>query len=267
METKDLFTIGKLSKITGVHVKSLRYYERIGILPPTYRDPDNGYRYYSPMHIQLVFAIKFCTELNIPLSEFNNFISKDGTELTYLDLVRFATDIANQKMKDLQMSLDELNNMLEHMENEDSDEGFQELLTIPANDYWTFPFEGNLLSENYHSSLMKIYHELDRLGLYSKDYEDGMLLIRHKESISTYIFVKLEKKEENKQFDSILSLPKLNFKVSRTKDVDIHNAPKKFPKLFNQEYDQYVFQTELIAKRLNLKEPMYEIRSSLPVLD
>lgn len=34
MDKKHLLTIGNISKQTGVHIKSLRYYDKIGILPP-----------------------------------------------------------------------------------------------------------------------------------------------------------------------------------------------------------------------------------------
>lgn len=40
MDKQNLLTIGNLSKQTGVHVKSLRYYEQLGILLPAYTDPD-----------------------------------------------------------------------------------------------------------------------------------------------------------------------------------------------------------------------------------
>lgn len=47
MDKQHLLTIGNLSKQTGVHVKSLRYYEQLGILIPAYTDPDTGYRFIT----------------------------------------------------------------------------------------------------------------------------------------------------------------------------------------------------------------------------
>ena len=38
MDRKRLFSIGKLSKLTGVHIQSLRYYETLGILNPAWVD-------------------------------------------------------------------------------------------------------------------------------------------------------------------------------------------------------------------------------------
>lgn len=33
-ENDRLFPIGVLAKLSGVHIRSLRYYEKLGILPP-----------------------------------------------------------------------------------------------------------------------------------------------------------------------------------------------------------------------------------------
>ena len=48
----ELLSIGEAAKLKQVSVKSLRYYETIGILKPAYVDPSSGYRYYlSLIHI------------------------------------------------------------------------------------------------------------------------------------------------------------------------------------------------------------------------
>lgn len=73
MDKKNLLSIGELSKITRVHIKSLRYYDSLGILTPAFVDPDSGYRYYSFEQKALVDAIQFCVELGIPLKQFHEF--------------------------------------------------------------------------------------------------------------------------------------------------------------------------------------------------
>ena len=73
MEKKNLLSIGELSKITGVHIKALRYYDSLGILTPTYIDPNSGYRYYSFYQKAVVDAIQFCVDLDIPLKTFPTY--------------------------------------------------------------------------------------------------------------------------------------------------------------------------------------------------
>lgn len=44
---KHLFTIREMSKLFGINMRTLRYYDSIGILKPEYTDRQTGYRYYS----------------------------------------------------------------------------------------------------------------------------------------------------------------------------------------------------------------------------
>lgn len=71
MKKKNLLSIGELSKITGVHIKALRYYDSLGILKPAYIDPDSNYRYYSFPQKATVEAIQFCVDIGVPLKQFN----------------------------------------------------------------------------------------------------------------------------------------------------------------------------------------------------
>jgi len=42
-----MFKIGDFSRISQVSVKTLRYYDEIGLLKPAHVDRFTGYRYYS----------------------------------------------------------------------------------------------------------------------------------------------------------------------------------------------------------------------------
>lgn len=57
MNKEKFITIGQMAKQTGVNFNSLRYYEKLGILFPSYIDPQNGYRYYTFSQIHIVEAI------------------------------------------------------------------------------------------------------------------------------------------------------------------------------------------------------------------
>lgn len=84
MKRKNLLSIGELSKITGVHIKALRYYDSLGILTPAYVNPDSGYRYYSFCQKAVVDAIQFCVDLDIPLKHFHCFIQDSGHAISLL---------------------------------------------------------------------------------------------------------------------------------------------------------------------------------------
>lgn len=51
-ERKQQYTIGELSKLTGISVTALRYYDRENVLRPEIRNEENGYRYYSTRQVE-----------------------------------------------------------------------------------------------------------------------------------------------------------------------------------------------------------------------
>ena len=44
---ENYFTIGEISKLSRISLKTLRYYDEIGLLKPKYVNQENNYRYYS----------------------------------------------------------------------------------------------------------------------------------------------------------------------------------------------------------------------------
>ena len=102
MDKSKLISIGTLSKLTGVHIKSLRYYDRLGILRPAYIDPASGYRYYSFPQIHVVDAIQLCVDLGIPLKQFTDFVGEDGRQIHYGALLARGTELAGAKIRSIQ---------------------------------------------------------------------------------------------------------------------------------------------------------------------
>jgi MerR family mercuric resistance operon transcriptional regulator len=60
--------IGGLSEATGVHIETIRYYEKAGLLPPPPRSP-GGRRQYDSHHVARLASIKRCRELGFTLEE------------------------------------------------------------------------------------------------------------------------------------------------------------------------------------------------------
>ncbi|GGA75176.1 MerR family transcriptional regulator [Ornithinibacillus halotolerans] len=70
-----MYTIGIFSKICNVPVKTLRYYDDIDLLKPSYIDDETNYRYYDYDKIESVKIIMLFKGLNIPLAEIKNIIA------------------------------------------------------------------------------------------------------------------------------------------------------------------------------------------------
>lgn len=68
------FTIGKLAEAAGVHVETIRYYERRGLLAPPPRSA-SGYRQYSPDDLWRLQFIARGKRLGFTLAEIAEVMS------------------------------------------------------------------------------------------------------------------------------------------------------------------------------------------------
>lgn len=63
------YKIGEFSKLVGISVKTLRYYDECGVLKPSKIDTFTGYRYYSDNDIMNCEFIKMLKSLDFTLDE------------------------------------------------------------------------------------------------------------------------------------------------------------------------------------------------------
>ena len=64
-----MFKISEFSRLSQVSMKTLRYYDQIGLLKPTYTDPLNGYRYYTTEQLFRLNRIMAFKDLGLTLEQ------------------------------------------------------------------------------------------------------------------------------------------------------------------------------------------------------
>jgi DNA-binding transcriptional MerR regulator len=64
-----VFGIGTVARLGGVSVRTLRYYDEIGLLHPVWVDPANGYRWYEPEQMHRLHRIIALRDLGVRLVE------------------------------------------------------------------------------------------------------------------------------------------------------------------------------------------------------
>jgi len=108
-----LYSIGEVSKLNNITIKTLRYYDKIGLLEPAYIDETNGYRYYSYSQFIIIDKIKKFKYWNIPLNELKDIIyDEEGTKLK--NFFRKRREYLDSETKRLQMSRKYLDMLEEH---------------------------------------------------------------------------------------------------------------------------------------------------------
>jgi len=108
---ETLITIGKLSEKTGVNIETIRYYEKIGLMPKPYRS-EGGNRLYDKDKVKRIAFIKRCRELGFPINTIRIFLNLvDEKSFTCIDIA----DISKHHLEDIKSKIRDLKKMESHM--------------------------------------------------------------------------------------------------------------------------------------------------------
>ena len=92
------YQIGEVSHITGLTILTLRYYDQINLLKPSYTDPDTKYRFYSQRQIYYLSLIKEFKDLGYKLSDIKELLERDYQQM-YKQLTNKVKSIDKQILK------------------------------------------------------------------------------------------------------------------------------------------------------------------------
>ena len=99
------FSIGQLSKATGVHIETIRYYEKIGIIPEPPRSR-GGQRQYDEDGLRRLGFVSRSRQLGFSLAEIRTLLALiDGEGITCADVRKLTLSHAaraRRKIEDLE---------------------------------------------------------------------------------------------------------------------------------------------------------------------
>lgn len=104
MKAGEGFSIGELSKQSGVNIETIRYYKKIGVMPLTGRSA-GGYRIYGADHLKRLSFVRRSRQLGFSLDEIRGLLRLvDGHAYTCAEVraltLSHAAEI-RRKIKDL----------------------------------------------------------------------------------------------------------------------------------------------------------------------
>ena len=101
-------TVKELSKLTGISVRTLHYYDEIGLLTPT-RKSEAGYRLYDDKALETLQQILFFREFDIPLKEIKSVLENPALDRTrILQMQRKMLVAKKERMERLIAGIDEI---------------------------------------------------------------------------------------------------------------------------------------------------------------
>lgn len=101
------YAIGAVSKQTGCHIETIRYYERIGLLPAPTRRP-SGYRRYDLAHLKRLSFVRRARDLGFTLDEVRRLLRLADRRERSCAQVR---DLATAHLRDVQARIKDLRAM------------------------------------------------------------------------------------------------------------------------------------------------------------
>ena len=112
--------IAEVSEQFGLSVDTLRYYERVGLIPPVNRS-ESGIRDYSELDLRRVDFIKCMRSAGLPIEVLIEYVGLvqqgDHTIESRKEILREQRELLATRMREMQKTLDILDHKIEVYEN------------------------------------------------------------------------------------------------------------------------------------------------------
>lgn len=152
-----MFKIGEFSKLSQVPVKTLRYYDQIGLFPPARVDRFTGYRYYSANQLPRLNRILALKDLGLSLDQVRLLLEDDLTPEQIRGMLRLKQSEIEEQLQEEQTRLARVEWRLKRIEQEEAMSTFEVVVkAIPATTVATvrdtvaaYSHLGQLLGEVY----------------------------------------------------------------------------------------------------------------------
>ena len=100
--------IRDFAKLTGVSIRTLHYYDEIGLLKPSIVDEQNGYRFYDEENLERMQEILFYRELDFPLKSIMSILnSPDYSKKSALKEQKNLLMLKKQRLEGLILALEQ----------------------------------------------------------------------------------------------------------------------------------------------------------------
>jgi DNA-binding transcriptional MerR regulator len=106
-----VFSIGEFSRMTGLTIKTLRFYHEKGILAPACTDPESGYRYYTDRQVDRAHVVIELRALDFSLDQIVEILANCDDEsdiLSQLEQQKTLIEKKLQQYRDIARSLDRI---------------------------------------------------------------------------------------------------------------------------------------------------------------
>lgn len=115
----NLYTIGEVARFLKISAKTLRHYDELNLLKPSYISPDTKYRYFSYDQFFIIDVIRYLNKtLCIPLEDVKKLLNEDKDNSKLLTLLESHIEQLDQKIAALEYSKQLTNTLIADIKNQ-----------------------------------------------------------------------------------------------------------------------------------------------------
>lgn len=111
----DYLSIGEMAKMNHITVTTLRLYDELDLLKPVYVNPETNYRYYDIKQNARLDLIQYMKELQMNLKEIKELLDKEDINLIEAILIKKKQQLSIQ-INDLQRTKDAISRTIYSLE-------------------------------------------------------------------------------------------------------------------------------------------------------
>jgi DNA-binding transcriptional MerR regulator len=108
-----MFSIGEFSTISGITVRTLRFYHELGLLVPAAIDPRTNYRTYDERNLETAKVIAALRSLEFPLEQIREILAECRDDKDALGQLERQQKMLTGKVRHYQTVLDTINQLIE----------------------------------------------------------------------------------------------------------------------------------------------------------
>jgi DNA-binding transcriptional MerR regulator/effector-binding domain-containing protein len=117
-----MFSIGEFSTVSGIPVRTLRFYHEIGLLVPADVDPQNKYRSYNERNLELAHVIVALRRLEFSLEQIREMLAEFHDDAGLMEQLERQKKSLTSKVQHYQAALKSINQLIdEQRQNREAD--------------------------------------------------------------------------------------------------------------------------------------------------
>lgn len=189
---KKLYSIGELAALSGTTIRTIQYYDKIGLLVAK-RDENRKLRYYTQNDLLTLQQILFYKKLGISLKEIKNHLVNTSSTDDIKKVLKNQSDILFQKEMEIKMNIAIIEAIVATIDTNHSNLDLESMMKLALKlnketifDYSTVTFDQNtteLFEEEYqnYKEIIEIYWHWKKLVLEATSHKISNLPYKSKE--------------------------------------------------------------------------------------